>query len=110
MEQEVSKNVEEKSYFDGGLLQNIGWHILGFLVTVITIGICYPWAVCMIQNWEVKHTVIEGRRLEFDGHAIQLLGHWIKWLLLSIITLGIYGLWVKIKMKKWVVKHTHFAA
>ena len=40
----------DKSYFDGGLLQLIGWKILGGLVTVFTLGICYPWAVCMVYN------------------------------------------------------------
>lgn len=98
-----------ESYFDGGLLQKLGWSILGALITVFTLGICLPWAVCMIRNWEVKHTVINGRRLTFDGHAVQLFGQWIKWLLLIIITLGIYSFWVDIAMKKWVTKHTHFA-
>jgi len=74
---------ENKSYFDGGLLQKIGWSILGFLITLVTFGICYPWAVCMLYNWETKHTVIEGRRLAFDGKAIQLFGNWIKWFLLT---------------------------
>ena len=100
---------EVKSYFDGGLFQKIGWKILGWIVTTITFGICLPWAYCMIYNWEVKHTVIEGRRLRFDGRAIQLFGNWIKWFLLTIITLGIYGLWIPIKLKKWVTKHTFFA-
>ena len=44
----------EKSYFDGGLLQLIGWRLLGALVTLCTFGICYPWAVCMEYNWEIK--------------------------------------------------------
>lgn len=101
--------MERESYFDGGLLQLIGWKLLGGLITIITLGICYPWAVCMVYNWEVKHTVIEGKRLEFDGKAIQLFGNWIKWLLLTIITFGIYGFWVGIKLKKWITKHTHFA-
>ena len=99
----------EKSYFDGGLLQLIGWRILGTLITVITIGICYPCAVCMIYRWEAKHTVINGHRLTFNGRAIQLFGNWIKWLLLSIITLGIYSFWLGIKLKKWKIKHTEFA-
>ena len=45
---------ESKSYFDGGLLQLIGWKILGGLVTVCTLGICYPWAFTMLYNWEVS--------------------------------------------------------
>lgn len=99
----------QNSYFDGGLLQLIGWHILGALITVCTLGICYPWACCMIYSWETKHTVIEGRRLRFDGTAMQLFGSWIKWLLLCFITLGIYSFWVGIALKKWKVKHTFFA-
>lgn len=100
----------EKSYFDGGLLQLIGWRILGALVTVFTLGICYPWAVCMVYNWEVKHMVVDGKRLYFDGSAMQLFGNWIKWVLLSIITLGIYLFWIRISIIKWKVKHTHFVA
>ena len=109
IEKEKGVNEKMESYFDGGLLQKIGWRILGFLVTICTLGICYPWAKCMIMDWETKHTVIEGRRLCFDGHSIQLFGNWIKWFLLTIITIGIYGLWVSIKLKKWITKHTHFA-
>jgi len=41
---------ESKSYFDGGLLQLIGWHLLGALVTIFTLGICYPWAFTMIYD------------------------------------------------------------
>lgn len=97
------------SYFDGGLLQLIGWRILGTLITVCTLGICFPWAFCMVYNREVKHTVINGHRLCFDGTALQLFGNWIKWFLLTIITIGIYSVWLAIALRKWKTKHTHFA-
>ena len=97
-----------ESYFDGGLLQLIGWRILGALVTLLTLGICYPWALCMIYRWEAKHTVINGRRLRFNGSATQLFGNWVKWFLLTLITCGIYSFWLRINLKKWVVKHTEF--
>lgn len=100
--------MNNNSYFDGGLLQYIGWSILGFLVTVFTLGICYPWAVTMILAWKTRHTVISGRRLIFTGSAIGLFGNWIKWWLLCIITLGIYSFWLFIAMEKWKVKHTEF--
>lgn len=96
------------SYFDGGLFQLIGWRILGSIVTVVTLGICFPWSYCMIYRWEAKHTVIEGKRLFFDGTALQLFGSWIKWFLLTVITCGIYGLWLPIKFKKWKIKHTRY--
>jgi uncharacterized membrane protein YjgN (DUF898 family) len=96
------------SYFDGGLLQLIGWNIVGTLLTVFTLGICYPWALCMVYGWKINHTVIEGKRLKFNGSAVGLFGNWIKWLLLTIVTLGIYGLWLNIALEKWKVKNTTF--
>ncbi len=109
VQQNYLKESKEKSYFDGGLLQYIGWSILGFLVTVFTLGICYPWSITMILGWKARHTVINGRRLEFTGSAIGLFGNWIKWWLLTIITLGIYSFWLLIAMEKWKTKHTKFA-
>ena len=100
--------MENNSYFDGGLFQLIGWRLLGWLITILTLGICFPWALCMVYNWEIKHTVIEGKRLRFDGTALQLFGNWIKWLLLTIITFGIYSFWVQIAIKKWKTKLTFF--
>lgn len=97
------------SFFDGGLLEYIGWRILGTLVTVCTFGICYPWALTMVYGWKINHTVIEGRRLQFNGSAIGLFGHWIKWWALTAITFGIYGFWVFIKLESWKVSNTTFA-
>jgi len=100
---------KQESYFDGKLLQYIGWCLLGGLVTAVTLGICYPFAVCFVESWKAKHTVIEGKRLKFDGNGGQLIGKWICWILLCIITLGIYSLWIPIKLEAWKVKHTFFA-
>lgn len=97
------------SYFDGGLLSFLGWTILGGLITILTLGICYPWALCMVYGWKLNHTVVEGKRLKFNGTAVGLFGNWIKWLLLCIITLGIYSFWLGIALEKWKAKHTTFA-
>lgn len=106
------KKVEEvvaNSYFDGNGLQKVGWKILTFFVTLLTLGICYPWSLCKMYGWEIKHTVIEGKRLRFDGTAMQLFGNWIKWWLLSIITIGIFALLIPGRVKKWTAKHTRFS-
>ena len=100
--------MENRSYFDGGLLSYVGWINLGSLLTSCTFGICYPWALCMIYGWKINHTVIEGRRLQFNGTAVGLFGNWIKWLLLIVVTLGIYSFWVHIKLEQWRVKNTTF--
>ena len=95
------------SYFDGSLFQLVFYKLLGLVITTLTFGIATPWAIVMIKNWEIKHTVIDGRRLYFTGSAIGLFGHWIKWLVLTFITFGIYGFWLSIKTRQWIVRHTH---
>lgn len=97
----------KESRFTGGLLGLIGISILQGLITVLTLGLAYPWAVCMKERWIAKHTIVDGKQLVFDGTGLQLFGSYIKWYLLTIVTFGIYGLWLPIKMKQWVVKHTH---
>ena len=95
------------STFTGGLLGQIGVRLLGAIVTFLTLGICFPWAVCFEERWNAKHTIIDGHQLYFDGKAMQLFGNYIKWFLLTIITLGIYSFWLNIKMKQWITSHTH---
>ena len=97
----------KESYFDGGILDYIGYSILVAIIFGHTLGIATPWAVCMMQNWEIKHTVVDGQHLYFDGTGAQLFGYWIKWFLLTIITFGIYGFWLKIKMEQRKIKHIH---
>lgn len=96
------------SFFDGGLLALIGWSILVFLVTVLSLGILYPWSLVMVYGWKINHTVIDGHRMQFDGSAMGLFGNWIKWLFLIIITIGIYTFWVGIKLEDWKAKNTRF--
>ena len=101
-------NMESK--FNDGLLGLIGVNLVQFLITLITLGIGAPWAVCFKERWIASHTVLDGKQLTFDGTGGQLFGTYIKWMLLTIITIGIYSFWLNINMKKWVVKHTHFKA
>jgi len=37
-------------YFDGGVLDYIGYSILVAIIFGLTLGIATPWAVCMMQN------------------------------------------------------------
>jgi len=104
----MDTNQTNTSVFTGGLLGLIGINLLQALITLCTLGICAPWAICIKERWIAKHTYIDGRQLRFDGTGGQLFGKYIVWLLLTIVTLGIYAFWLDIKMKQWVVKHTHF--
>jgi uncharacterized membrane protein YjgN (DUF898 family) len=95
--------------FDGGAGTYIGTALLGLLITTVTLGICYPFAVVLMQRWRAKHCTIDGHRLVFTGTATGLFGLWIKWFLLSVVTFGIYLLWVGPRIEAWKWRHTEFA-
>ena len=94
--------------FDGGAATYIGTALLGVLITVVTLGICYPFALVLNERWRAKHSSIDGQRLIFTGSAMALFGTWIKWLALSVITLGIYLFWVGPRIVQWKWEHTDF--
>jgi hypothetical protein len=94
--------------FDGGAATYFGTALLALLVTVFTLGICYPFALVLRERWRCKHTYIDGHRLRFNGTGIGLFGLWLLWFLLIIVTLGIYGFWVGPRIEKWKVEHTEF--
>lgn len=95
--------------FRGGAASWFGTQILGIIITVCTIGICYPFAVVLVERWRAKNTLLYGRQLQFIGTGWGIFGLWIKWLLLSIITLGIYTFWVYPRLMQWKVEKTVYA-
>ena len=104
----IKKEIRTDSYFDGGLIELIGWRLLSFLITIITFGIAAPWGACMIYAYEINHTVYNGKRLKFEGTGGDLFVNIFKWVLLSIITLGIYTLFIPVRKTKWVISNIHF--
>jgi len=95
-------------HFDGGAATYLGTGILGLLITVFTLGICFPFALVLQERWKAKHSFIDGQRLVFTGSAIGLFGHWIKWLLLIFVTLGVYSFWVVPRISKWKWENIDF--
>ena len=101
-------NVNQKSYFDGGVIDYLGLAIVNALIIVFTLGIGTPWVICRTYRWKYSHSIINGKRLIFHGTAGSLFAQWIKWVFLSIITLGIYYFWLNIALEKWIVANTEF--
>lgn len=96
--------------FDGGAATFVGTALLGLLITVVTLGICYPFALVLMERWRAKHTTVDGDRLKFVGSATGLFGRWLLWLLLIIVTLGIYSFWVVPRITRWRVEHRVYEA
>ena len=43
------------------------------VVSIITVGLFFPWAYSAQQRWICANTYVEGRRLRFDGTGLLLL-------------------------------------
>jgi uncharacterized membrane protein YjgN (DUF898 family) len=95
--------------FDGGAGTYIGTGSLCFLITVFTLGICFPFAYVLRERWRAKHSYIGGRQLVFTGTGLGLFAMWLKWFVLIIITLGIYAFWVAPRLYRWKWENTSWA-
>jgi uncharacterized membrane protein YjgN (DUF898 family) len=95
-------------HFDGGAATYVGTAILGAVITIFSLGFCYPFALVLRERWKAKHSFIDGQRLVFSGSAWGLFGNWVKWLLLIFVTLGIYSFWVVPRVTKWKWENTDF--
>ena len=95
------------SYFDGRWIQYVGWSLLGGLVTLFTLGVCYPLAYGWLARWEAKHTVTAGYRQVWKGSCGGLIGWWLLWCLLTVITLTIFAWWNPIRFRRWKVSHIY---
>ena len=99
-----------KSAFKGSVVDFIGTTVLALVISVCTLGLGIPWAICLYRSWRVKNTVIEGRRFVFDGTGGELFLQCVRWAICTVFTCGIYLLWVPIRLQDWLTKHTYMIA
>ncbi|GAA0070970.1 membrane protein [Clostridium sardiniense] len=104
----IENKIKYDSYFDKQVKDYIILKIKFVLICVLTLGIGYPWALCMEYKVKSHHTVICGRRLKFIGKPSELIFHWLFWWLLSIITFGLFLIVTHVRMDQWITANTIF--
>lgn len=77
-------------------------------VSIITLGLFFPWAYSAQQRWIASNTYVCGRQLVFTGTGIGFLGHWILIMILTFITCGLYTPWAYCQVKRWETDNTFF--
>lgn len=97
-----------RSEFTADLEGKVGLYVIQSVLTTITFGLYYPWAICRAYRWDLNHQYISGHKLAFDGRGGQLFGHRFLWGLLTLITIGIFGIFAPKKEQQWVAKHLAF--
>ena len=80
--------------------------LVGYLLTIITIGIYTPWFICRINRFILQNTgVLRGGAqvgtADFVGTGGALFVTFLVGYLLTIVTLGIYMPWFMVKLTKF---------
>ena len=97
-----------KSGFTATVFELFSEKLLMIWVSLVTLGIAYPWLKCHYESFKASKTYIKGRRLVFVGKGGELAKKYFLWAFLSVITFGIFSIIVLDKMHKWVIEHTHY--
>lgn len=61
---EKKKTIRDDSYFDGKLLELIGYRILAIIITVFTLTIASAWAEKLLIAYKIDHTVYNGKKIK----------------------------------------------
>lgn len=77
--------------------------IVGYLLSMITLGIYLPWFICKLNKYFAANTEIVSTdagvgKLDFVGQGGDLFVTFLVGYLLTLVTLGIYGAWFAVKI------------
>jgi uncharacterized membrane protein YjgN (DUF898 family) len=95
--------------FRGGVKDFIKIYIPGVLLTLISLGVYYPYFQNDIRKFQINHTYFGSTRFSYDGKGSDILGRHILALLLSILTLGLYWFWFAAWRHRYYWEHTSFS-
>lgn len=82
----------------------------GFLLTVLTAGLYYPFWATARQAFMVSHSHFGSQTFGFDGRGRALFGPYLLALLLTVPTLGLCWVWFVARRQRYWWDHTSFAA
>ncbi len=95
--------------FDGNTGEYILYSLLLGFICLFTLGIGAPWAITLLQKWQMGHCIVSRDRMYYDGTALGIFGQYIVIFLLSVVTCGLYSSWGIVRMNKYILRHTHVA-
>lgn len=104
---------EVRGAFIGTGGELFGQLIVGFLLTMITFGIYYPWFIVKMMNYISEKTSFGPTQrgtvgIRFHMTGGQLFVEMLVVVLLTYITLGIYGAWAACRLARFFANNTTF--
>jgi len=80
----------------------------GWFLTVLTLGIYYPFMAHEHSKIKWKNTAFGTHGFSYKGHNKDYAFAWYKGMLLTIFTLGLYGPWFAVSMHRYSIDNLRF--
>lgn len=71
--------------FRGDSLTYTAMNAIGFLLSVVTLGLYLPWYLKRVLNYLAEQTSFEGSSPEFQGRPLPLLGTFVLWVVIMFV-------------------------
>lgn len=95
--------------FRGKLKECLGTYLGGALLTLVTLGVYYPWFHNRMRSYWVNNTYFGNTPFRYQANAKPLLGSFLLAILLTIPTLYLVWFWFSAKLHRFDWAHTQFA-
>ncbi|MEX0690695.1 MAG: YjgN family protein [Gemmatimonadales bacterium] len=92
--------------FRGELDDCIGVFVPGVLLTVVTLGLYFPYFHANMRRFLVDHSSLGDRDFSFSGQGGELFGPFVLAVILTPLTLGIYWFWWMAFRDRYYWSHT----
>jgi uncharacterized membrane protein YjgN (DUF898 family) len=92
--------------FDGRSLEVAKIYLKGVALTIITLGIYYPWFFAEKEAYLIGNTRYGNTHFGFESDGKEIFFIYLKGIFLSIITLGIYASWFMADLQNYIWNRT----
>jgi uncharacterized membrane protein YjgN (DUF898 family) len=92
--------------FRGPTAEFVKLFVKGALLSVVTLGVYYPFFLIRRQTFLVSHSFFGTERFAFDGQGREMLRIYLLGALLVLPTLGVYWFWFQARRQRYLWGHT----
>ena len=78
------------------------------LLTIVTLGLAYPWMQTALERYQISNTQFGNRAFAFTGAGKELFKEWLLAWFLTPFTLGLSQLWYRAVSIRYFSSHTHY--
>ena len=96
--------------FRGGVRDFIAIYIKGWLLTLVSLGLYYPYWQNRRQTFMIANSYFGNQKFAFDGQGRDLFGAFVLHLLLTLPTLFLCWIWYGARLQRYYAEHTSFQA